>query len=146
MDRRDERAIRAARLYTDEIFHNFELYFPSMARKAADYYLSDDSEITVVMEDDSRVKFDNYMQTVRCISPYPENPDEERWRKEFSYKLLKKMNKQSLSQQGLAEVSGVSQCSINRYLNQKSTPTVFAASKLAKALGCTVDDLLDFNV
>lgn len=47
-----------------------------------------------------------------------------------------------LSQGALAEKAGVTVMSICRYENGKRIPPLDIAVKIAKALGCTVDDLL----
>ena len=44
----------------------------------------------------------------------------------------------------LSEISNISQQSISNYLNKKAIPNCYTASKLAKALGCTVSELIDF--
>lgn len=48
-----------------------------------------------------------------------------------------------LSQEELARVSDVSRVSIARYESGKREPTLTIAAKLAAALNCSVDDLVD---
>lgn len=48
-----------------------------------------------------------------------------------------------LSQEELARVSAVSRVSIARYESGKREPTLTIAAKLAAALNCSVDDLVD---
>ena len=47
-----------------------------------------------------------------------------------------------MSQEQLAEASGVTRASISRYENGERRPNVWTAIKIARALRCTVEDLL----
>lgn len=49
---------------------------------------------------------------------------------------------QNLTMQQLAEKSGVSRVALTRYELGQRVPNVTIASRIASALGCTVDDLL----
>lgn len=49
--------------------------------------------------------------------------------------------KAKISQQRLYELSGINISMISEYENGKSTPTVYSLWKIAKVLGCKVDDL-----
>ncbi len=50
--------------------------------------------------------------------------------------------KKRMTQAELAIAVGVTQPSISDYESGKKRPTIDTAKKLARALGCTVDDLL----
>lgn len=47
-----------------------------------------------------------------------------------------------ISQTRLAQLSGVHRVSIVRYEEGRTTPNARNAQKLARALGCTIDELL----
>jgi transcriptional regulator with XRE-family HTH domain len=47
-----------------------------------------------------------------------------------------------LTQKELAAISGVCQPHISSIENGTATPTITTAQKLAKSLGCTIDDLV----
>lgn len=47
-----------------------------------------------------------------------------------------------MSQEQLAEASGVTRASISRYENGERRPNAWTAIKIARALRCTVEDLL----
>lgn len=51
------------------------------------------------------------------------------------------MKQRNISQDELSELTNISRVSINKYINNKATPSVFNLGKIAKALGCTMDDL-----
>ena len=48
-----------------------------------------------------------------------------------------------MSQESLAQAVGVSRVSIVRYETGERKPALDVAAKIAKALGCKVDDLID---
>ena len=51
-------------------------------------------------------------------------------------RLRKAMNEKGLTQQGLANLSGVTKSSISHYVNGKNVPDNFQAYKMAKVLDC----------
>ena len=64
--------------------------------------------------------------------------------KSFQDNLRELMNERNFTQKSLAERSGVPSSSIASWLGkQASLPNIEAAAKIASALGCSVDYLLD---
>ena len=58
--------------------------------------------------------------------------------------MLKEMRiKRKMTLEELSKASGVSRVSINRYELGERSPNIFIAKKLADALGCTIEDLID---
>lgn len=53
-----------------------------------------------------------------------------------------KREKLGLTQEALAEASGVSRLTIQRYESGTRTPNIIIAARIAKALGCKVDDII----
>lgn len=51
--------------------------------------------------------------------------------------------KAGMNQETLAKAAGVSRVSIARYESGERVPDVVTAAKIARALGCKVDDLID---
>lgn len=58
-------------------------------------------------------------------------------------KLEQRRKAMGLTQQELATASGVTYVSIGRYERGERVPDINTAAKLAVALGCTVDDLIE---
>lgn len=56
--------------------------------------------------------------------------------------IKKKRLEQNLSQKALAEKINTNQTNISRYENGQREPSIKTAQALAKALGCTIDELL----
>lgn len=57
---------------------------------------------------------------------------------------IKKIRQQiGMSQEELAQAANVSRVAITRYEAGKRVPNIEIAARIAKALGCKVDDLID---
>lgn len=68
---------------------------------------------------------------------------EQEWREEFARRLRKiKHNNKDYDQKELSEVTGISEATISHYLKGTRTPRGENLVKLAKALDCTVDELI----
>lgn len=129
-----------------DLFRNFSMYNPSEAARAIDYEYYDDYELLVTLDDHSQILYDDLLKGILYIHPNPsgELPEEDIWRLGFARRLFKKMRLHGLTQMDLAAVTDISQVTISKYINGKSTPSVYNLEKLAKALDCTVEDLLHF--
>lgn len=66
---------------------------------------------------------------------------EEQERKEFGYALRTMMRRKFVTQENLAELIGTSQTMISRYMTGECIPGGIMLRKMAKALGCSMDDL-----
>lgn len=59
-------------------------------------------------------------------------------------KMLREMRiKKKMTLEELSKASGVSRVSINRYELGERTPNVYIAKRLADALDCTIEDLIN---
>lgn len=61
--------------------------------------------------------------------------------KEFVLNIFVEMKTRGVSQEDLADMTGISQATISRYTNGDSVPDLIALRKIARALGCSVSDL-----
>lgn len=61
--------------------------------------------------------------------------------KEFVLNIFVEMRTRGVSQEDLADMTGISQATISRYTNGDSVPDLIALRKIARALGCSVSDL-----
>ena len=71
---------------------------------------------------------------------------EAEWMREFSINLRRMMWDARITQRELADLSGLSEACISRYLNGTRMPTVKALINLSYVFGCSTDDLIDFGV
>ena len=99
------------------------------------------------MTDGTKYDYHAMSKTIRNVKERPMHHDnlydEEEWREVFADRLSELICTKGLSQQSLAEYTGLSKGAINNYISKKSTPSGYALSKLARALDCTVMDLTD---
>jgi transcriptional regulator with XRE-family HTH domain len=60
--------------------------------------------------------------------------------------MKKHMKKKHMTIKNLSEITVITTVTIWRILNQKVTPTLNNAQKIAKALGTTIEELFDYSV
>ena len=125
------------------VLEQFENVYPELAEDMIHWYSVGYNEMIVILEDDRRFLY-NY--TTHNLIPYydPNNlerQEEEAWRREFSYRLRRKMNDAFVSQERLAEETGISRMSISKYMNGKATPSAYNLEHICKVLKCSTIDL-----
>lgn len=70
---------------------------------------------------------------------------EQEWLDIFGDNLRSMMDEYRYSQKELAEVTGLSQSTICKYINKQQMPTIKAIINLSYELGCDLYDLIDFG-
>lgn len=119
---------------------NLELIFPWAVRDAKDItHLDTDTLIT--MGDGTKLIYDDIAQTIRRL---PENSNEmsdHQISHEFGVRLRKIMTRRNINQSELANRIGVTQGMVSRYINGYSAPSFRTVDRMAKALGCSVEEL-----
>lgn len=70
---------------------------------------------------------------------------EVKWLLEFGKNLERLLDYTWTSQEELAEVIGVSQASVSRYINGQQMPSITTVINIARALDCDIDALIDFG-
>lgn len=132
--------------FENEIYVDFARRFPSDADKSVDWSLFDKTQILIELNDGRKVLYDNMDKTCRSIRNVRSNEEnnEERWRYEFSQRLRKKMQLRSIGQDELSNITGISRPMISRYASGQSIPSLYNAEKIAKALRCSITELVRF--
>jgi DNA-binding Xre family transcriptional regulator len=125
----------------DRVFDNFERFFPSIARLALNCRQIDLSSIMVDLEDGDRVMYDDVEKTIRTLPKDPNSLSKDQCSYEFGLRLRRVMTMKGITQEELAERTGLTQTMISLYINGKNNPSFYAVDKIAKALGCSLDDL-----
>lgn len=67
------------------------------------------------------------------------------WKKKFGRNLENRMNENGFSQMDLSRKTDISQPRIYDYMRGKCIPNGWRLVNLARALECSVDDLVDFG-
>lgn len=125
----------------DNAIESLEIYFPYIAEEVISYKYISVNELLVRLENGQRMVFDNLEKTIRRI-PDKYNPDDDNdYRREFSIRLKKAMRRKGYSQIKLSAETGIQPSLINGYVKGKNIPTFKSADKIAKVLGCSLDDL-----
>lgn len=132
--------------FEKEMFEDFKRRHPYDAEKAVDWYSFDMTQLLIELEDGTRVLYDHMDKTYRHLRNVRSDEDdsEERWRYEFSQRLRKKMQLRSIGQDELSNITGLSRPMISRYVSGRSIPSLYNAEKMAKALKCSITELIRF--
>lgn len=124
------------------IFENLELYYPDIVDQIRSWYTSGDWEITLKLNDGSKWIFDGRDNLLSKVRDNLEISQEE-YSKDFSRRLHVKMRDAGIGIDEFAERLGVSRHTVSRYLNGHTMPSVYVATKIARILQCSTNDLFD---
>lgn len=137
----------------DYALKDFIEYYPHLSEQIVEWYPSGQMEIVIKLASGNKVLF-SWLDKTLGISDKPtiielynhdeynqEYLDEISWRKEFAYKLNKKMRNFGISQDGLAERTGISRVMLSKYVNGKATPSFYRIEQIARELKCSVSEL-----
>lgn len=128
----------------ERIYDNFKLYYPQFESQVIDWYPSGRNSIIVVLKDGSTFEYHDRLSSIKYI-PIKDDArgiEEDEWRKRFSSNLIVKMEDSGFDQTYLAEQCGVSRAMINRYVHRKATPNGWVIEKIARALKCSITELI----
>lgn len=133
--------------YYENIFASFLDNHPYMEKELEDWRPRGEWGIRATLKDGSEYDYNISTNTIRRVvdhsMPKIEDVTEERCRASISYHLIELMAVKGFSQNTLSEYTGLSKGSINNYINGTATPSAIALVKIARALDCTVADLID---
>lgn len=109
-----------------------------------DAYPSGESEITILLKNGQRERFDIVRQVpILCRSDGIYDETEESWRKYFADKLNIKMSIRGVSVDSLALMTNISSITIYKYLNGSSTPSGYNMTKIARALESSLQEFIN---
>lgn len=126
----------------NRLFESFKLYFPTSANNTYSYSTtSDPYELVVTLNDGSKFLYDDFSNSIRNLPIDSDNMNEDEFKREFGFRLKKIMNRRNITQEELSEMTGISRIMISHYFNQKCLPSFYNVDKIAKALGCSINEL-----
>ena len=70
---------------------------------------------------------------------------EAEWKSKFSDKVLSKMDRVGVNQRELSKVTRIPENTLGRYINGERVPRVDAVVNIARALECSVSELVQFG-
>lgn len=123
-----------------DIISTFKLYFPGFFRKAVKCLQLDDREVYAELDDGRRVLYDDSDNSIRRLPVNSRTMTERECLVEFGLRLRKIMNNKGISQIELSEKTGISKPVLSLYMNGNRNPGFYNVDKIAKALGCSVDE------
>lgn len=120
----------------------FKLYYPSFYERTIDWWASGRMAITVKLDDGTLFEYDPIDESLRQIAD-DQSDDETVIRKAFGNNIQKMLPFSGMNQGELADKVGVSRVMMSNYIRGKSIPNVIIARKIARALGCDINELFD---
>ena len=133
--------------YHDKIFDEFMQYRPDLKDSIRCYEPKHLQAIRITLTDGRQIDYNGRTRTFREVCKYyDENPNtvtDEKCREIFASNLAEIMRSKGFKQPDLAERTGLSTAAISKYLKQKATPTITTLEKIANALNCSREELLD---
>lgn len=123
------------------LLKNFELYFPATFSKTISYKIVDEL-VYAELNDGTIVRYDDLRNSIKTVKRIDMDLTEQQSRIELSRRIYNRMRRMGMTQYELAAMTGLSEVTISKYMNGKTSPTYFSLSKIAKALKCTLDDLV----
>lgn len=125
----------------NDLINNFKLYFPSLAEKAVDFKEDELGYLFVRLDSGMALVYDDENNSFRVLPVNSNNMSEEEHRQEFGVRLRKLLYRKGISQEDLSLMTGIPQSRISNYIRGKYTPSFYVVDKIAKALGCSTEDL-----
>ena len=98
-------------------------------------------DLLIVFKDGEKVIYDTHWDYHRTLF-YKDINDltEEQERREFARKLRSMMSRKRYTQELMEELTGISQTMFSHYMTGRSIPNALTLRKIAKVLGCSMDD------
>lgn len=112
--------------------------------KVVEYKELDFTRVQVTLQDGSRYLYNSGGTYVRKLPKDPKHLTDHEFRREFGRRLQEIMYFKGITQQALAYKTGLHQWQISNYINGKNTPSFRTVDLIAKAIGCSTDDLRYF--
>jgi DNA-binding XRE family transcriptional regulator len=126
------------------IIHNYLPYIDPFATEEdlLDVKMLNDYEIYFSFKDGRRFVYDTVLRGSRGFYPEGHELTDAEWKTSFKTRLYKLMTHRGVTQAELADKIGTSQTMVSHYITGRSVPGVVAAAKIARVLGCSIEDLL----
>lgn len=131
------------------VLNAYKLWFPNLYNRTVDCWQTDIYTLLATLDDGSRIEFNSRTNAMRDVtglySTGVNEMDEESWRKEFGRHLRRAITDKGITQERLADMSGISRQMMTRYIRGLSTPSGYILSKLTEILECDARELTGFG-
>ena len=105
------------------------------------WYDAGEECVIIKLKDGHKMYYDDLTRTYRHLKENYELITEQDFRDESARRISRMMWLRGITQMELEELSGISKHSLSNYVTGKSTPSIFAANKIAKALNCELSEI-----
>lgn len=133
--------------YHREMLEKFEAHYPMWANQIVSCQPKHLHAIRITLRDGEIIDYNVQTDSCRFVSRFAsvrtDAISDDDCRDVFANNLAEAMLSRGIGQAVLAERTGLSSACISKYLHKKSTPTITQVERIARALGCHRDDLLD---
>lgn len=119
---------------------DFARNFPMVMEEVIEMKEAGQFELIIKRADGSSWSYYSLTKTMRRLPSYATAMTEQEVRDEFSLRLNRLMRLKGITQKDLSDLTGISLYSISKYLNKKVTPSFYAVDRIAKALGCSIEE------
>lgn len=131
------------------VLNAYKLWFPNLYNRTVDCWMTDINTLLATLDDGSKIEFNSQTNAMRDVtglySTGVTEMDEESWRKEFGHYLRRAIGDKGITQERLADMSGISKQMLTRYVRGHSTPSGYVLSKISEILGCDARELTGFG-
>lgn len=127
------------------LIKDFEMRYPHLCKNITEYRQGEPFELIAKLNDGKVLSYYAPDDLIRYLPSDSDIDDEEKCKQEFGIRLQHAMHKAGLLQYELAEATGIPQSRLSTYINGKMLPSFMNLMKIAKALGCSMDDFQIFR-
>lgn len=124
----------------NSVLENFKRHFPLIAADVVDVINRTDTFVEVELGGGDRIVYDDIDNTIRRLPIDRDAMSEDECRREFGIRLRRLMYVKGVTEAELSERTGITQPRLSGYIRGKNSPSFYKVDKIAKALGCSVDE------
>lgn len=135
--------------YYQEMLEEFKERYPNWAADMIRCQPKHSHAIRVTLKNGDQVDYNirthssRYRNTNQVFEASPDDITDDDCRADFSMNLCEQMKMKGFGQADLAHRTGLSTAIISKYLTRNATPTITSLRKIAHALECHPDELLE---
>ena len=133
--------------YYNEIFDDFIARNPYYEEHVAKVVPKNTNSIRVILEDGRKIDYNIRTRTCRNVPDFydscKDDVTDEYCRDIFASNLIELMKMKGFNQPELSKRTGLSIATISKYMKKQATPTITSLEKIAYALNCSRDDLME---
>lgn len=96
------------------------------------------------MVDGRTVAYDMLDHTIRTVKKCTDGYTDDEWEREFHIRLKRLMYLRGINQSELAKELDIGQSQLSKRISGKTSMSVYTLRKIARLLGCTFEDLVNF--